>query len=71
MDTRYIVTLWKLEGKEDTPAQKCEFGCATEWELIELFDLVTRAVRGHYKAWAVDMVEGREVRYSEVSYSQA
>lgn len=69
MQGRYEITMWKL-GEDNTCESSFACRCDTEWELIELFDCLTRGIRGHYKAWAIDIKDGRTIRESEVSYSR-
>jgi len=69
MSMKYRVTLWKLD-EFNCCDWSAEFYCMTQWELIELFDLVTRGIKGHYKAWAEDLDSDTVIRESEVSYSR-
>ena len=68
MATGYQITVWKLSGKDN--AVESVFECTTEthWQAIELFDCITRGIRGHYKAWLVDLVLDKQLRMSEVCY---
>jgi len=65
---RYKITLWKLTGKEDEVESKHEFFAETTWNAIELFDLVQRGVRGHFRMWQEDTAEDRHMRSAELTW---
>ena len=64
----YQIIVWKLSGKDD--AVESVFECTTEthWQAIELFDCITRGIRGHYKAWCVDLVLNKQLRESSLTW---
>lgn len=64
----YRMTVWKLEGKTNEVSAKFECSMETHWHAIEIYDCVTRGIRGHYKAWLVDELENKQIRMSEVCY---
>ena len=61
---RYTITVWKYDG--DALDYRCECHAATSHEAREVFDTITRGIRGYYQAWLIDTSEGREIRYSSV-----
>ena len=67
--TPYQITVWKLSGRDDAVESKTECYAESEWQCIELFDMLTRGIRGHYRAWIVDMRDSRTVRESSVCYN--
>ena len=66
--TSYQITIWKLTGKLDEVDSVFECSCETEWQVIEVWDCLLRGVRGHYKAWCVDVVTGRTLRESSLTW---
>ena len=64
----YQITVWKLSGKTDEV--ESVFKCTTEthWQAIELFDCIICGIRGHYKAWLVDLVLDKQLRESFVTW---
>ncbi len=65
---RYQITVWELDHN-DSPDNRFECYCETYNNALAVFDTLTRGIRGHYKAWFVDLAEEREVRYSSVTYA--
>ena len=66
--TPYNITIWKLSGRDDAVESRFECYAETEWSSIELWDCLTRGVRGHYRAWLTDTATGRILRESSVTY---
>ena len=66
----YKLTVWKLTGRADEVDSVFEAECETEWQALELFDCVTRGIRGHYKAWVIDIPLARVLRESELRYAR-
>lgn len=64
---RYQITVWNLDHN-DSPENRFACYCETYYHAIATFDTLTRGVRGHYKAWFIDLEEGKEIRYSSVTY---
>jgi len=64
---RYQITVWNLDHN-DSPEGRFECYCETYYHAIAAFDVLTRGVRGHYKAWFIDLEEEKEIRYSSVTY---
>ena len=48
--TPYQITVWKLSGRDDAVESRVECYAETEWQCIELFDMLTRGIQGHYRA---------------------
>lgn len=64
----YQIIVWKLTGRTDDVESVFECTTETHWQAIELFDCITRGVRGHYKAWIVDLVLNRQLRESSFTW---
>lgn len=65
----YRITVWIFEGPKDTIASVRECTTETRWQAIDLFDWITRGIKGHYRAWCVDECTNVMLRESEVSYN--
>lgn len=61
---RYLITVWKYDGAELSYRYEC--GANTSHEAAEVFDTLSRGIRGYYRAWLVDLTDNRELRYSSV-----
>ena len=61
---RYQVTVWKYDA--ETLDHRFECFTNTNYEAIEVFDTLTRGIRGYYRAWCIDLEEDKELRYSSV-----
>lgn len=62
----YTITLWKLNS-DQLVEQTVECTCETNWSAIEVFDCITRGVRGYYKAWIVDTTTDICIRESSLT----
>ena len=61
---KYNIVMQTYSDTELTLPFECF--AATQREAYEIFDRLTRGTRGYYKAWIIDLEEGRELRYSSV-----
>lgn len=61
---KYNIVVWKYSGAELVSSFECF--AQTQWEAIEVFDTLTRGIRGYYRAWCIDLEEDKELRYSSV-----
>ncbi len=64
----YQLTVWELTGKDDEIESVTELTCDTSYQLIRAFDWITRGIKGHYSAWAIDTATGEVCRESKVAY---
>lgn len=64
---RYQITIWKYDGEDVDYRYECF--ASTEHQAIEVFDTLTRGIRGYYQAWLVDIEADRELRHSSVLMS--
>lgn len=61
---KYNIVVWKYSGTERVSSFECF--AQTQWEAVEVFNTLTRGIRGYYRAWCIDLEEDKELRYSSV-----
>ncbi len=66
--TPYQITIWKLSGPDDAVDSRVECYAETYFQAVELFDMLTRGIRGHYRAWLIDLATDKEIQSSAVTY---
>lgn len=64
---RYQITVWKYDA--DAVEYRYECYASTEYQAREVFDALTRGIRGYYQAWLVDTEANREMQHSSVLLS--